>query len=208
MFKELLNNKLKQNMEEQKPFFDEIIRLKKEMDTVKKDWTKGYPEFVNSIYKDYIEYQKTGKITKELWKILKPKDEMNYWEHYIRREKDIPTLSKDPAVIGYGDYIKETGDAEHDSALVGMQRRLTNPDVQNIIHTSLGRFKGQFDPETQGWDLSEEYEFNNYNMFGATNTLPTYNETTVEGGGTIPYSLVRIYAGRKAAAGRLPAAGY
>ena len=191
--RELLQKKLKEKIDTESPFFAVIEKRKAEIDAnPKKDWTKDYKDYVLGLSDAISEYKKTGKVSKVLYATLHPR-KTNYWENLIRYEEKAPKDEKFPNVVSYGDYAE-------DEYEVGAQRRATGGDPTSTVHMTLGQFSGEFDPETQGWKISEQYDFNRRGMFGPTNVAPQYGDSSFETGSPA-YDIIRTYAGRKAAAG-------
>jgi len=189
----LLQKKLKAKIDIEAPFFAVIDKIKAEIDAnPKKDWTKDYKDYVLGLSGAISEYKKTGKVSKVLYDTLHP-GKTNYWENLIRYERKVPKDEKFPNVLSYGDYAED----EYD---VGAQRSATGGDPTSTVHLTLGQFSGEFDPETQGWKISEQYDFNRRGVFGPTNVAPQYGDSNFETGSPA-YDIVRTYAGRKAAAG-------
>lgn len=197
--RELLDKKVAERVELDSSFFDAINKRVRELPN-RRDWTKGYPEFLKLVDKEYREYKKTGKIGKKLGEILSG-DTIDYWENYVRNETgnikpewlkrpDGEKVYKGIGVFDYLDYGTEEEVSEHRKA-TGENSPLAN------LHTVLGRFSAKINPETQSYEIREKYDFNTPSW----GTTPNYSETTLDSSSDIPYNILRNYAGRKGQAG-------
>jgi len=191
--KRLLKTRLDKTVQKNEGYFLEISRRREEVEqNPKKGWTDDYKEYVINLSKDYETYKKTGKVSEGMYRAIHP-SKSSYWEQYIRREAKTEQPKDFPNVIQYEDYAPE-------EYQVRGQRRVTDHDDTSVVHTTLGQFVGDFDPEKQSWSIKEKYDFNRMFFGMPTSKAPQYEETALESG-TPVYNFVRTYAGRKAGAG-------
>lgn len=147
-----------------------------------------FPEFVKRYEQDLnaIRAYRQGKLTPEFISLAAGKGD-------YPRQTTLSTLNlidrfNIPPIVTYEDYGKNPAQAR--TATAG-----ANP--VDSLHTTLGRFRYEIDPNTGALVVVDKYDFNpmratSTTPFGLVETVATTPET----GGTAIYKLLREYAGR------------
>lgn len=166
----------------------------------KKDWTKGYPERLKELKQSFDSYEKSGKVDLNLFNILSGKD-LDYWDSYIMRESGVQKMKTKFGIFDYKDYADNPSDKNASENILN-QRKTNDQTPKEIVHTTLGRFKAEFNPATQEFIVKDKYDFNAGGVLGG-NTQPSDLDAAEGGGGSLPYRILRAYAGRKMSADKV-----
>jgi len=204
--KNVLKSQLKNRIESfsgiEEEFYKQAEKLKK---LPKKELSPGALESITSAENAFKEYRKSGKINSDLFNII------NGNTDYFQKQTITSLLNKkyspDDAdytkyltpfklgIFDYADYAKNKTESEIDKQ-ISEQRNLTEYSPEGMIHTTLGRFKANFDPNTQTFNIKDNYDFGQRSLFVNKNNAPYGDTRAVEAGGNPLYNIIRGYAGR------------
>lgn len=147
-----------------------------------------FPEFVKRYEQDLdaIRAYRQGKLTPEFISLAAGKGD--YPRQTTLSKLNLMDRFNIQPIVTYTDYGKDLTQAR--TATAG-----ANP--ADALHTTLGQFKYQIDPDTGALVVVDKYDFNPMRAtattpFGLAETVATMPET----GGTAIYRLLREYAGR------------